>query len=509
MTNAQNNPSSTNEMIDRNSPVPLYYQLKQHLKRRMEGGDLRPGDRLPTEMELCDEFGISRAPVRQALTELVREGLIYRRAGQGSFVARMAAKKLVEQIKIHVLVHYDVRWMTSLEQAVLKWNEISPSREVELVVRMCGRDEFHQMVRRLAIQGEAPDIMPVDYVWVSHYASEGYMAQLITSDAAWAQDLARDLEPIVLQNNSFGDRLYGVPVQADITGLWYRRDWFAAEGLAPPTTWREWLELIDYFTRPDVMERCGNRHPLVLPVTSATGEATVNLLIAFLWQCGVDVVGENGAFLLQSQSAGMREALSFLQEITVKRRAYLPSDMYRHRWWDLVRYFAQGDVPMALGGSYEWPRIREESHWEDEADAAENLGFIMMPRPSLSVHPVGSLGGTTWGVSQQSPVRDIALEILKLMSADEVSMAFCEENLQISPYRSANRRLQSSEHPWLSKVIPLLRYARQRPRVPHYIRMSGFLQDMFERVLWEGCDPDTAVRQTAQAVSLVFADQFV
>ena len=82
-------------MIDRNSPVPLYYQLKVHLKRRMETGEWRSGDRLPTEMELCDAFQISRAPVRQALTELVREGMIYRRAGHRSFVAKAVAKRLI------------------------------------------------------------------------------------------------------------------------------------------------------------------------------------------------------------------------------------------------------------------------------------------------------------------------------------------------------------------------------------------------------------------------------
>jgi len=73
-------------MIDRNSPIPLYYQLKQYFTKQMESGALHSGDRLPTEMELCEQFDISRAPVRQALSELAREGLIYRRAGQGTFV---------------------------------------------------------------------------------------------------------------------------------------------------------------------------------------------------------------------------------------------------------------------------------------------------------------------------------------------------------------------------------------------------------------------------------------
>ncbi len=104
--------------IDRNSAIPLYYQLKLFLKRQIESGELAPGDQLPTEAELCDRFSISRAPVRQAMAELARDGLIYRRAGAGSFVAPAAAAALMERTTLRVQAHYDVRWLSSLEQAV-------------------------------------------------------------------------------------------------------------------------------------------------------------------------------------------------------------------------------------------------------------------------------------------------------------------------------------------------------------------------------------------------------
>ncbi|MBN1249342.1 MAG: extracellular solute-binding protein [Anaerolineae bacterium] len=490
-------------MIDRDSPIPLYYQLKQHFKRQIERGDLCAGDRLPTEMELCELFEISRAPVRQALTEMAREGLIYRRAGQGSFVAPAVARQLAKKTKLRVLAHFDVRWMGSLEQAVLDWNDLHPRREVELDVKMCGRQDFHRMLRRLAIQGEAPDIAPMDYVWIAHYASEGYIAPLDSLDSAWDAALRRELEPPVLANNLFGDRLYGVPVQADVTGFWYRKDWFEAEGLAPPDTWAEWLVLFDRLISDDLRARYGYQYPLVLPVTSATGEATTNLLIAFIWMSGGSIVNADGALTLDQDADAICNAMRFLQKITLDRRAYLPSSMYRTNWWDLARYFALGQVPMALGGSYEWPRIREESHWDDEADAARDLGFRLMPRPAADVPLVGSLGGTSWGIFRQSSRQGLCAEILRLMTTSEVSTEFCKENLQISPYVSTNRHLASVEHPWLHQIVPLLKYARHRPRIAGYIQLSNLLQDMFERILWEGEDPAAVVRQTSQVLSMV------
>lgn len=75
-------------MLDERSPVPLYYQLQEIIRARIDGGEWQAGQQLPPESELCQEFGLSRGTVRQALADLVREGLLHRRRGKGSFVAR-------------------------------------------------------------------------------------------------------------------------------------------------------------------------------------------------------------------------------------------------------------------------------------------------------------------------------------------------------------------------------------------------------------------------------------
>lgn len=491
-------------IIDRNSAIPLYYQIKQYFKQQIETGELKPGDQLPTEAELCERLGVSRAPVRQAMAELAREGLIYRRAGAGSFVAPTAPAAVVERTRLRVLAHYDVRWLSSLEEAVTAWNRVHPQLEVDLDVRMCGRNEYHQVLQRATVRGEAPDLAAMDFVWLCHYATEGYLTPLNELDARWVGDVAQNLEGPVLRNNVIDGRLYGVPVQADISGIWYRKDWFDQEGLKVPETWGEWLRVLDHFASAEVMARFGHRYTLVLPVTASTGEATVNLLLPFLWMTGTRIVDADGVPVLGNYVEEAVDALRFLQTITLDRREYLPKDVYRSRWWHLARYFAQGQVPMTLGGTYEWPRIREEAEWwETEKDAADNLGFTLLPRPTSQVPPVGSLGGTSWVIFAQSDAQEIALQLLKLMATTEASTRFCEENLQVSPYVSVNQRFLHSEHPWLKQIVGLMPYVRNRPIVPQYMRISGFLQDMFEHVLWEGADPESEIRKTAQAISLI------
>jgi len=73
--------------VDHSTPVPLYYQFKQWLSTSIFSGRLAPGERLPDELELCQRLGVSRGVVRQALTELRYEGLIYRQRGRGTFVS--------------------------------------------------------------------------------------------------------------------------------------------------------------------------------------------------------------------------------------------------------------------------------------------------------------------------------------------------------------------------------------------------------------------------------------
>ena len=69
-----------------NRSVPLYYQLANLLGEKIVSRELHTGDRLPTEVELVEQYGISRITVRQALRLLEQEGLIRREVGRGTFV---------------------------------------------------------------------------------------------------------------------------------------------------------------------------------------------------------------------------------------------------------------------------------------------------------------------------------------------------------------------------------------------------------------------------------------
>jgi len=83
--------------ISRGSPVPLHHQLRNLLQDQIERGTLRPGQQIPHERQYAEHLGISLAPVRQALLELVRQGYLLRVRGKGTFVRD---DKVVEKINL-------------------------------------------------------------------------------------------------------------------------------------------------------------------------------------------------------------------------------------------------------------------------------------------------------------------------------------------------------------------------------------------------------------------------
>lgn len=74
--------------LDKSVPIPLYYQLKEALLSEIKTGSFQTGSMIPTENELMEMLQISRTTIRQAITELVQEGWLYRVKSKGTFVTR-------------------------------------------------------------------------------------------------------------------------------------------------------------------------------------------------------------------------------------------------------------------------------------------------------------------------------------------------------------------------------------------------------------------------------------
>jgi DNA-binding GntR family transcriptional regulator len=87
--------------VDRYSPVPLYFQVAQHLEHLIESGELPAGTRLENEIDLADQLGLSRPTMRRAIGYLVDRGLLVRKRGVGTQVVHAKMRRPVELTSLY------------------------------------------------------------------------------------------------------------------------------------------------------------------------------------------------------------------------------------------------------------------------------------------------------------------------------------------------------------------------------------------------------------------------
>jgi GntR family transcriptional regulator len=84
--------------INKDLPIPLYFQVMQILQKEIEDGKYPPGSYIPTEAQLQEQFNVSRATIRQALSELVHQGYLERRRSKGTIVAGVKLEENLQEL---------------------------------------------------------------------------------------------------------------------------------------------------------------------------------------------------------------------------------------------------------------------------------------------------------------------------------------------------------------------------------------------------------------------------
>ncbi len=125
-------------IIDRNSPIPQYFQLQRWLIEQIEQGVFKPNDRIPTEAELVQLTGLARATIRQAIQNLVNEGFLIRKRKLGTFVLNMITQTKKKTI-VGILIP-DIRSGYAPELARGAEDEAAQNK---LSLILCNTDDLH------------------------------------------------------------------------------------------------------------------------------------------------------------------------------------------------------------------------------------------------------------------------------------------------------------------------------------------------------------------------------
>ena len=139
----------SSENIDKNSPIPAYYQIMNHLREKIAEGVYPINSTLPPERELVEMYQVSRMTVRQAIAELVNEGILVRRKGIGTFIA---PPKLEQELSSLTSFTEDMaqRGMKAGGR-ILSFKEIAPDATIQKILSISAEETVYESVRlRLA-----------------------------------------------------------------------------------------------------------------------------------------------------------------------------------------------------------------------------------------------------------------------------------------------------------------------------------------------------------------------
>lgn len=151
-------------MINKNIPIPLYYQVVTDIEAKIKSGEYKPGEKLPTEAWLMDFYGVSRVTIRKAISGLVSMGLLENRRGIGTFVA---SPKTIFSLANMSSLH---RMLTSLNieasSRILEDDIIPATAELANIMKIPIGSPLH-MIRRIRLANGNPIAEQVTYLQVA------------------------------------------------------------------------------------------------------------------------------------------------------------------------------------------------------------------------------------------------------------------------------------------------------------------------------------------------------
>jgi GntR family transcriptional regulator len=151
-----------NFVINRNSPVPYYYQIEEWIRQLIARGELKPGDPLESEISLAQKLGVSRITVRQALNDLTEQGLLVRKRALGTTVAERRKSLLMYRAPLRGLTEEMAAEGLKVTSQVLEQEVVPAAEDVQKALELPPQAEV-VLIRRLRSVNGLPLCVEVCY----------------------------------------------------------------------------------------------------------------------------------------------------------------------------------------------------------------------------------------------------------------------------------------------------------------------------------------------------------
>lgn len=344
-------------------------------------------------------------------------------------------------------------------------------------------EEFTDRLTTRIAGGNPPDVAYMDQGAVVDFASRNALVELGPYVEQSAAVVVEDYVPAFLNASLWEDKLYGLPVSGETTGLFYRTDLFEAAGIAnPPTTWEEFEAAAQALTNTDT-----RTYGFIMFATEAA-----YYWYPWLWQNGGELLSEDGTQIAFNSDAGKEAA-----EFYVRLADYSPSDYLNSNSWDGRIAFAEGQVAMYVAGA--WFAGTLMSEFPDVTDL-----WSAAPLPER-VRCATTVAGDTFVIPAASQNHDASWKWIEFLSAPQ-NLLLLTQGTPEAPTTLLPTRTSLLENPATFANNPLMQQFAQQMECgitnaapnPRYGEVETILNDALGRAIYGETDAATALDEAAQ-----------
>jgi GntR family transcriptional regulator len=162
--------------VDKDSLMPIYYQIEEGLKELIAREELKPGDVVPSERELAERYNVSRMTVRQAINNLVNDGYLVRKRGKGTFVAN---SKIEQGLQGLTSFSEDMRARgMNPSSKLLEFNLIQAPATIAAKLAIDEGESIYE-IKRVRLADDIP--MAYEMLYISQHLVPGLTKEVVSS----------------------------------------------------------------------------------------------------------------------------------------------------------------------------------------------------------------------------------------------------------------------------------------------------------------------------------------
>jgi len=381
------------------------------------------------------------------------------------------------------------------------WHGINPPENRDIFNKLLEKfNQSHENIQVEAIYNGQPDEQipkiissvvaekPPDLLWyVPQLTGELVKLEAIIPLKDWLDNspIKAEIDPAMFETMELNGNIWSVPFATNNAAMFYRPSLFKAAGITKlPETWDELEKVAKQLTKDTDGDGRIDRYGLFLSV--GKGEWTVFVWLPFIYSAGGEIVRDNRANL---NNPGAIKALEFGTKLVKDNVAILSAP---ERGYELDE-FLKGKVGMQITGPWTLAQLKQT-----------NVDYGVFPLPKLE-KKAAVVGGENLFVFKTTPERERASkEFLEYILGEEFQTEWALKTgyLPINLKARSNERYQEfiAKNPVLQVFIDQMEWARSRPIVPGYTRLSENLGRAIEESLLQNKTPETALNEAQKRI---------